>query len=77
MRKKSLRRNRNLDAPSTPSVKRKGHAGMYDRRHLADDVYTRTLFEWAHPEIAVHCRNRGVAYPELDDSGEIVGDFPR
>ena len=52
-------------------------AGLYDRRHLADDVYTQTLFEWAHPEIAAHCRSRGVAYPELDTSGEIVGDFPR
>lgn len=52
-------------------------AGMYERRHLSDDLYERLLFEWSHPEIAAYCRQRDRAYPPLNDEGEIVGEFRR
>ena len=52
-------------------------AGMYDRSRLDEATYHRTLFEWAYPRIAELCRRRGVAYPELDEDGEIIGELPR
>jgi tRNA (guanosine-2'-O-)-methyltransferase len=52
-------------------------AGRYDG--LLEDTaeVRRTLFEWAYPRIAGLCRRRGVAYPPLDEEGEIVGEVPR
>ncbi len=47
-------------------------AGLYDRCRLDPEVYRRTLFEWLHPRIARYCRQRGLAYPELDDDGEVA-----
>jgi len=52
-------------------------AGMYERRHLADEVHGPLLFEWAYPEIAAYCRQRALPYPPLDADGEIIGDFRR
>lgn len=52
-------------------------AGLYDESRLPDGVARRTLFEWAYPRIADLCRRRGVPYPELDESGEIIGEVPR
>ncbi len=47
-------------------------AGLYDQRRLADETYQRTLFEWAQPKMADYCRANGLAYPPLDDDGELV-----
>ncbi len=50
-------------------------AGLYDGIRLESNVYSKTLFEWAHPEVARYCRQHNRSYPELDDEGEIVGEF--
>ena len=34
-------------------------------------------FEWLHPVVARFCRERGLDYPELDEEGNIIGEFPR
>lgn len=52
-------------------------AGMYDDARLDADELRRTLFEWAYPEIARLCRDRGAAYPRLDEDGEILDPVPR
>ena len=52
-------------------------AGFYDRGYQGTEHDRRTLFEWGYPRIADLCRRRGVAYPELDDDGGIVGEVPR
>jgi len=44
-------------------------AGLYLKSRLDPDEYTRTLFEWSHPAIALRCRERNVAYPKLDEHG--------
>ncbi len=48
-------------------------AGLYERCRLDDDTFRRTLFEWAYPRVARHCREQDVGYPELDEDGEILG----
>ena len=52
-------------------------AGLYESSRLDRVCYARTLFEWAHPEVADYCNRHGFDYPELDEEGEIVGGLPR
>lgn len=57
--------------------RQRASAGSYDRPLPDDDATRRTLFEWAYPRIADLCRRRGVAYPEVDADGRILGEVPR
>lgn len=52
-------------------------AGMYDRPRLDAATYQRTLFEWMQPRVAAYCRRRGLDYPPLDDSGQVVWEALR
>lgn len=47
-------------------------AGMYGRRRLDSATYQRLFFEWAHPRVRDFCEQRGLAYPPLDEEGEIA-----
>jgi tRNA (guanosine-2'-O-)-methyltransferase len=47
-------------------------AGMYDAPRLPEPAFSRLLFEWAHPKLARACRDQGVAYPELTETGELA-----
>lgn len=51
-------------------------AGMYDKENssLPDEVIHRTLFERGHPVLAKVAKRKGLAYPPLDDEGQIVAD---
>ena len=46
-------------------------AGQLEHRRLDDDTYRRVLLEWAHPSIAAYCERHRIAYPHLDENGEI------
>ncbi len=46
--------------------------GQYRRRKIPDSLYETLLFEWAHPDIARRCKDRGLSYPALDDDGNLV-----
>lgn len=51
------------------------NADMYQPNdHLDKNTKHTLLFEGCHPIIAQQCRQKGLAYPELDDEGEIVAD---
>jgi tRNA (guanosine-2'-O-)-methyltransferase len=47
-------------------------AGLYDQCRLRADHMQRKLFEWAHPEIARRCQERGIEYPELTADGDLA-----
>lgn len=47
-------------------------AGMYDSARLPESVYQRLLFQWGQPAVTKFCDERGLAYPPLDDEGEII-----
>lgn len=49
-------------------------AGMYDSRRLDDATYHRFRFEGLHQTLARYCRERGLAYPELDENGDLLSD---
>lgn len=52
-------------------------AGMYDECRLKPDVYKKTLFEWAWPQIAHYCREKRIPYPDFDiDSGDVLDVIP-
>lgn len=59
------------------AARQRREAGMYDASRLDAATFERTLFEWAYPRIARHCRKRGVSYPRLDDDGELLDAVPR
>ncbi len=47
-------------------------AGLYRHSRLPADVFARTLFEWAYPEIAARCARQNLPYPALSDDGELL-----
>ncbi|WP_217516052.1 tRNA (guanosine(18)-2'-O)-methyltransferase TrmH [Vibrio metschnikovii] len=51
-------------------------AGMYDREQsaLSKATIQRILFERGHPVLAKVAKRKGLAYPLLDDQGQIVAD---
>jgi len=47
-------------------------AGYYDDRpRLAPDDVKRMRFEWMHPRVARYCREKQIAYPHMDENGQI------
>ncbi|OLQ78901.1 tRNA (guanosine(18)-2'-O)-methyltransferase TrmH [Photobacterium proteolyticum] len=52
------------------------NAGMYDleKTQLPDEVVHRILFERGHPVLAKVARRKGLAYPPLDEHGQIAAD---
>ena len=44
-------------------------AGCYAASRLDRDTRRATLFEWAYPKIADHCRRHQLPYPDLDRQG--------
>jgi len=49
-------------------------AGMYDQPKLSHERRQRTLFEGGHPIFADACQRKGLPYPEIDETGQIVAD---
>jgi tRNA (guanosine-2'-O-)-methyltransferase len=47
-------------------------AGLYEQRRLPEDVYTRLLFEWCHPQVAKYCRAKKIPYPGINAEAEII-----
>ncbi|AFZ36019.1 tRNA guanosine-2'-O-methyltransferase [Stanieria cyanosphaera PCC 7437] len=47
-------------------------AGLYERVHLAPDIYEQMMFEWSYPEVAASYRQQEKPYPRLGTKGEII-----
>lgn len=47
-------------------------AGLYKQRRLSDQLYESMLFEWTQPLLAAYCQKHQLAYPALDDKGDII-----
>jgi tRNA (guanosine-2'-O-)-methyltransferase len=52
-------------------------AGMYAACRLDPATHARLRFEWLHPKLAAFCRERGIAYPALDEEGNLLEPLPR
>lgn len=46
-------------------------AGLYEHCQLPEDEYETLLFEWCQPLISRLCREKGLPYPQLDDTGHL------
>ena len=46
--------------------------GLYDVSRLPPKRRTDILFRWGYPELARYCDQRGLAYPMLDDDGQLI-----
>jgi tRNA (guanosine-2'-O-)-methyltransferase len=51
-------------------------AGLYAQPRMESQLYQRTLFEWAYPDVAAYCRRLKLPYPRLDDDGELIDPVP-
>ena len=47
-------------------------AGLYDASRLPVESRRRLLFRWGYPELARYCDARGLAYPALDEQGQLI-----
>ncbi|MEO0948674.1 MAG: tRNA (guanosine(18)-2'-O)-methyltransferase TrmH [Cyanobacteria bacterium J06641_5] len=47
-------------------------AGLYERERLPPDRARNVLFEWAYPDLAQRCRDRGLPYLPLDNEGQLL-----
>lgn len=59
------------------AMRQRQKAGMYGAPRIDEKTWKRQRFEWLHPKLAAFCRERELEYPELDELGKVVGDFPR
>ncbi|MBL4940543.1 MAG: tRNA (guanosine(18)-2'-O)-methyltransferase TrmH [Colwellia sp.] len=49
-------------------------AGMYNQPRLSHERRQRTLFEGGHPIFAEACQRKGLPYPTIDETGQIIAD---
>jgi tRNA (guanosine-2'-O-)-methyltransferase len=47
-------------------------AGLYQHPRISQQRRQRILFEGGHPIFATACQRKGLAYPEIDEAGQIV-----
>ena len=59
------------------ALRQRDAAGMYGAGRLPAELRDELRFEWLQPSLARYCRERGLAYPELDDEGNVIGHVPR
>jgi tRNA (guanosine-2'-O-)-methyltransferase len=59
------------------ALRQRDAAGLYGSRRLDRAQLREQRFEWMHPRLARYCRERSLAYPELDEQGNVVGYVPR
>ena len=46
-------------------------AGLYDSVRLDQATYDRLYFEWGYPSLAMYCNERGLAYPPVNEAGDL------
>ena len=46
--------------------------GLYESRQISDVVFEKKLLEWTQPLIARYCDKHKLAYPKLNDVGDII-----
>lgn len=47
-------------------------AGLYEHCRLDSNTYNKMLFEWMQPLLAKYCQKHGIAYPDLDEDGDVA-----
>lgn len=51
-------------------------AGLYERTELQQDHLAWLRFRWLHPQVAAYCDRHELAYPRLDESGDMIEPVP-
>ena len=46
-------------------------SGYYGKTRLDPATYERLFFEWGYPDLAEYCRERGLAYPPVNEAGDL------
>ncbi len=56
--------------------RQRSRAGMYEAPQLPQEQRDRLFFEWLHPRVAAHCRQKNAPYPRLDEEGDLINASP-
>ena len=56
----------------TEACRQRQQAGLYDQRRLPEVLYRQRLFCWCHPQLADYCHQHALAYPLMNDQGDII-----
>lgn len=56
----------------TEAQYQRAQVGMYDTPRLDQQEIIKTLFEWGNRDLARFCREKGLAYPPLDEIGDVI-----
>jgi tRNA (guanosine-2'-O-)-methyltransferase len=59
------------------ALRQRDAAGMYGVDRLPAELRDELRFEWLQPRLTRYCQERGLAYPELDHEGNVIGHVPR
>lgn len=59
------------------ALRQRDAIGLYGRCRLPAGLRDEQRFEWLQPRLARYCRERGLAYPEMDEEGRVIGHVPR
>ncbi len=49
-------------------------AGLYKQQHLSEQTCQEILFEGGYPRLYRMCQQKGIAYPPIDEHGQIAAD---
>lgn len=59
------------------ALRQRDAAGLFGQRGPREEALRTQRFEWLQPALARFCQERKLPYPEMDEAGTVVGDFPR
>ncbi len=54
------------------ALRQRRAAGHYEQCRLDRKTWLTLFFQWGHPKVRQFCEERDLAYPELDETGEIA-----
>ena len=54
------------------ACRQRSEAGMFDKPRMTKEEIDRITFEWGYPKLKNYYQGKGLAYPELDQDGQII-----
>ena len=46
--------------------------GLYDQVRIPEEHYHKRVFQWGYPELARYCDERKLAYPAINEEGQLI-----
>ena len=56
----------------TEVQRQRQRAGLYQQSRLSEAKHQELSFRWGYPRLARFCEQRNIAYPQVDDNGDVI-----